>query len=168
MTETHAAHSIHKEIVVEERIVSQLVAGQGYLERAPDAYDRSSALDRDLVLNFVKTTQPDAWAALEAQYSSSAEAEFFKRLEQALSARGTLEVLREGIKLVPNIHFALCFFRPASGLNDELLRGYRANILSVMRQVRYSAKNENAIDIVLFVNGLAVATLEVKNTLTGQ
>lgn len=165
---THASHSIHKEIVVEERIVSQLVGGQGYLERSPDAYDRSSALDRDLVLDFVKTTQKDAWAALEAQYSASAEAEFFKRLEQALAARGTLEVLREGIKLVPNIHFSLCFFRPASGLNSELLSAYQANILSVMRQVRYSTKNENAIDIVLFVNGLPVATLEVKNTLTGQ
>jgi type I restriction enzyme, R subunit len=168
MTTTHAAHSIHKEIVVEDHIVSQLVTGLGYVERTPDAYDRPLALDRDLLLDFIKTTQADAWAALEAQYSASAESEFFKRLEQALAARGTLEVLREGIKLVPKIRFSLCYFRPASGLNEDLMRAYRANILSVMRQVRYSTRNENAIDIVLFVNGLPVATLEVKNTLTGQ
>ncbi len=168
MTDTHATHSIHKEIVVEERIVAQLISGQGYVESLPEAYDRSLAMDRALVLEFVKATQPDAWAALAAHYSASAEAEFFKRLEQALAARGTLEVLREGIKLVPNIRFSLCHFRPASGLNAELMRAYEANILSVMRQVRYSTKNENAIDIVLFVNGLPVATLEVKNTLTGQ
>ncbi|MDZ7909065.1 MAG: DEAD/DEAH box helicase family protein [Gemmobacter sp.] len=69
---------------------------------------------------------------------------------------------------MPNIRFALCFFKPASNLNPDLVRLYQANILSVMRQVSYSAKNRNAIDLVTFVNGIPVATLEVKNLLTGQ
>jgi len=68
--------------------------------------------------------------------------------------------------LIPNIRFALCFFQPASTLNPDLVRFYETNILSVIRQVRYSLKNENAIDVVLFVNGIPVATAELKNLLT--
>lgn len=83
---------------------------------------------------------------LEDHYSAQAETEVLKRLEQALKQNPTHVVLREGIKLVPNIRFALCFFKPASNLNPELTRLYEANILSVMRQVIYSAKNKNAIE----------------------
>jgi type I restriction enzyme R subunit len=121
-----------------------------------------------LLFRFLRTTQPDAWQVLEDHYSAQAEAEVLKRLEQALKQNPTHVVLREGIKLVPNIRFALCFFKPASNLNPDLTRLYEANILSVMRQVTYSAKNKNAIDLVTFVNGIPVATLEVKNLLTGQ
>jgi type I restriction enzyme R subunit len=85
-----------------------------------------------------------------------------------LKENPTHVVLRDGIKLVPNIQLTLCFFKPASNLNPDLTRLYEANILSVMRQVQYSAKNKNAIDVVTFVNGIPVATLEVKNLLTGR
>jgi type I restriction enzyme R subunit len=105
---------------------------------------------------------------LEAQYASSVEGEFFKQLDKALKARGTLDVLRQGLKLIPNIHFRFCFFKPASSLNPDLVRLYETNILSVIRQVRYSQKSENALDVVLFVNGIPVATLEFKNLLTGS
>ncbi len=73
-----------------------------------------------------------------------------------------------GLKLVPNLKFFLAAFKPASGVNPFLVRLFESNILSVINQLRYSAKNENAIDVGLFVNGLPVATLELKNTLTGQ
>lgn len=165
---THSAQSAHREIVLEQHMVDQLVATQGYVPRAPEAYDRPSAMDRDLVLRFVKETQPEEWQKLEAQYSASAESEFFKQLERALKTRGTLEVLRQGLKLVPNIRLSLCYFKPASGLNSELVRLYEANILSVIRQLRYSQRSENAIDIALFLNGLPVATVELKNLLTGS
>jgi type I restriction enzyme R subunit len=119
-----------------------------------------------LALRFVRETQAHEWQKLEAQYASSVEAEFFKQLDKALKARGTLDVLRQGLKLIPNIHFRFCFFKPASSLNPELVRLYEANIQSVVRQVRYSQKSENALDVVLFVNGIPVATLEIKNLLT--
>lgn len=164
----HASQNVHKEIVLEEHLVAQLVRGQGYIERSPEEYDRPLALDKDLVLRFVRETQADEWRKLEAQYAASAEAEFFKQLDKALKGRGTLDVLRQGLKLIPNIQFRFCFFRPASSLNPELVRLYEANILSVIRQVRYSQKNENALDVVLFVNGIPVATLEIKNLLTGS
>jgi type I restriction enzyme R subunit len=77
-------------------------------------------------------------------------------------------VLRQGIKLIPGIKLSLCFWPACSGLNPELVRLYEANILSAIRQVRYSLENENAIDGVLFVNGLPVVTMELKNLLTGS
>ena len=167
-TGRHSAQTVHRETVLEEHLVNLLVAGHGFLERAPESYDRPLAMDRELVLRFVKETQGEQWSKLEAQYTTAAEAEFFKQLEKALKTRSMLDVLRQGIKLIPGIKFSLCFFKPASGLNADLVRLYEANILSVIRQVRYSLKNENAIDVVFFVNGLPIATAELKNLLTGS
>ena len=170
MTETHTTANIHQEKVFEAHIVACLTADQGYVERDCAAhYDVAHALDTGLLFRFLKTTQPEAWQTLEDHYSAQAEAEVLKRLDKALKDAPTHVVLREGIKLVPNIRFALCFFKPASNLNPDLTRLYEANILSVMRQVHYSAKDpKKSIDIVTFVNGIPVATLEVKNMLTGQ
>lgn len=167
--QTHTTADIHQEKVFEGHIVGCLTSEQGYIERdCASHYSVAYALDTELLLRFLKTTQAEAWQSLEDHYSVQAEAEVLKRLEKALKDNPTHVVLRDGIKLVPNIHFTLCFFKPASNLNPDLTRLYEANILSVMRQVTYSAKNKNAIDIATFVNGIPVATLEVKNLLTGQ
>lgn len=159
---------LHREKVVQEHLVSRLVAGQGYVERNPEDYDHGLALDRELTMRFVKDTQSDEWAKLEAHYTGAAEAEFFKQLERNLKSRSTLDVLRNGIKLVPGIRFALCHFRPASGLNADLVRLYEANVLSAIQELEYSQKHGNRIDAGLFVNGIPVATMEFKNTMTGS
>ena len=165
----HNTSDIHQEKVFEEHIVACLTGEQGYIERdCTSHYDVAHALDTGLLFRFLKTTQPEAWQTLVDHYSTQAEAEILKRLEQALKQHPTHEVLRKGIKLVPNIHFELCYFKPASSLNPALSSLYQANLVSVMRQVSYSAKSKNAIDLVLFVNGIPIATLEVKNPLTGQ
>ena len=163
----YTMQNAHHEIALEQHLAAHLIATQGYISRKPEDYDRPLAIDRQLVLQFVKDTQPGEWRNLEAQYTTAAEAEFFKQLEKALKTRGTLDVLRRGIKLIPGIKFALCFFKPASGLNAALVSLYEANVLSVIRQLRYSQRSENAIDIALFVNGLPVATAELKNRPTG-
>lgn len=160
--------TVHREEVLEVHLCKALVERQGYRPRRSEDYDRVSALDKTLVIEFVKATQSDEWAKLEGHYGPSAEAEFFKQLEQGLKQRGTLDVLRNGLKLVPNLKFFLAAFKPASGVNPALVALFESNIFSVINQLRYSAKNENAIDVGLFVNGLPVATLELKNTLTGQ
>ncbi|WIJ25777.1 type I restriction endonuclease subunit R [Devosia sp. RR2S18] len=163
------AHSIHKEKTFQEHLVSQLVTGEGYLRRvASTNYDRSLAMDKDLVLRFIKETQPNAWERLAQHYASSADATFFKQLERSLKSRGLLDVLRKGIKIVPGIQFTLCNFRPASELEPRRVAEYRANILSVMDEVEYSEKNGNRLDVVLFVNGLPLVTIEAKNLLTGS
>jgi type I restriction enzyme R subunit len=169
MTETLTTADIHLEKVFEAHIVACLTADQGYIERDCAAhYDVATALDTELLFRFLRTTQPDAWKTLEDHYRTEAENEVIKRLEKALKEHPTHKVLRDGIKLVPNIRFELIHFKPASNLNSDLMRRFEANILSVMRQVFYSKKNRNAIDIVTFVNGIPVVTMEVKNLLTKQ
>ena len=164
----HFPDSVHKERALQEHFVAQLVVGQGYEEYSPDHYDRKLAMDRELVLRFVKTTRPDEWAKLEAHYTASAEAEFFKNLEKALKQHGPLDVMRNGIKMIPGIEFTLCYFKPASALEPKRVEEYEANILSVIQEVEYSQRHGNRIDVVLFVNGIPVATLEPKNLLTGS
>ncbi len=159
---------LHKEAAVEQHLVEHLVAGLGYVERAPTDYDRALALDTGMLLRFVRETQPEEWGRLEKQYGGAAESEFLKQAGRVLKAFGALHLLRAGMKIMPGIPFRFCFFRPASGINPDLVARYEANRLSVIRQVRYSQKNENAIDVVLFVNGIPVATLEIKNRLTNQ
>jgi len=169
MTDVHTTANIHLEKVFEEHIVKCLVNDQGYVERTSATdYDVALAIDKELLFRFLKSTQPAAWKALTDHYSANAEGEVLKRLERLLKDNATHKVLRDGLKIIPNINLALCFFKPASNLNAELTRLYEANILSVMRQVKYSSKNANSIDIATFVNGIPVTTLEVKNHLTGQ
>jgi hypothetical protein len=138
-----SADKLHREEVVEAHLVDRLVTLQGWRERTPEDYDRKLALDPDMVVEFVHTTQADAWARLEAQYPGRAREELLRNLVSRLEATGTLEVLRKGITIIPGIPFRFCAFQPASRLNADLQREYEANILSVTRQVRYSAKNEN-------------------------
>ncbi len=164
---TYSKQNISHEIVLEDHLADQLVAKQHYLKRKPEDYDKALGMDCELVLQFVKDTQLDEWRKLEGHYAAAAKAEFFKQLEKTLKIRGTLDVLRQGIKLIPGIKFNLCFFKPASGLNATLVYLYEASILSVIRQLQYSQRVENPIDIALFVNGLPVATAELKNRPTG-
>lgn len=166
---THTVHSIHKEKILQEHLIAELVTGEGYERRtAKTDYDRALAMDRALVLRFVQGTQPEAWDKLAQHYTSSAEDVFFKQLEKALKDRGLLDVLRKGIKIVPGIALSLCYFRPASSLEPKRIAEYEANILSVMDEVEYSQKNGGRLDVVLFVNGLPVVTIEAKNILTGS
>ena len=159
---------LHTEEAVELHFVEQLVRLQGWREHNHESYDRASALDPDLTAEFVRTTQPEAWSSIERQYPGRAEAELARQVAARLKAVGTLEVLRTGLTIVPGIKIILCGFRPASGLNPDLEQSYESNILSVMRQVHYSEKHpKRSIDIVLFVNGIPVTTVEAKNTLTG-
>jgi len=90
-----------------------------------------------------------------------------QRFAHELTNRGTLEVLRKGIK-ANGCKLQLAYFHPASGLNPALQKLHQANIFSVMRQLRYSQKNESSLDLVLFLNGLPILTVELKNPLTGQ
>ena len=90
-----------------------------------------------------------------------------KRLASQLDKRGTVDVLRRGV-VDRNVKIRLAFFRPASGLTPELVERYGANVLSVTRQLRYEPASNKTIDLGLFVNGVPVATAELKNPLTGQ
>ena len=165
---SYTSDNAHREKVLQDHLIDQLVSGEGYLRRnAKSDYDRTLAMDRDLVVRFLKVSQPEEWDKFTAHYSDSAEDTLFTQLTKALKDRGLLDVLRQGLKIVPGIKFSLCYFRPASTLEPKRVEEYQANILSVMDEVAYSRRHESRIDVVLFLNGLPVATLEAKNLLTG-
>ena len=139
----------------------------GYHKRKPGDYDKALCLIRDDTLDFTYATQPKEWDKFKKQYGAEAKGRFFQRLAQQIQTRGTLQVLRNGIK-ADGRKFKLAYFRPASGLNPEQQKLHHANLFSVVRQLKYSEKNENTLDTVLFLNGLPVVTAELKNPLMGQ
>ena len=160
--------SLHREIAFEDAICAHLAA-QGWLCE-PDAaarYDRAHALFPDDLLAWLQATQPEAWTALVKTYGASAAATLADRLRAALDRFGTLALLRDGLDIVGlRQRVALCQFRPALGMNAALQARYAANRLRVVRQVRYSLHNENSLDLVLFLNGIPVATAELKSDYT--
>jgi type I restriction enzyme R subunit len=156
-----------KEKGFEEFIEGELSRLHGYRVRVASSYDRVLCMDAELVLAFVKNTQGEAWRKLSEQYGADTDAEFLKRLDSEIEKRGLLSVVREGVE-DRGMKIRLAFWKPQSALNTEAVAEYEANILSVTRQVKYSVKNENSIDTVLFLNGLPIFTVELKNQLTGQ
>ncbi len=140
-----------------------------YKKGHPADYDRVLAMDKNAVLAFIKDTQLDIWQGLCKRHGSesSAEAEFFKRLNSELNARGMIDVLRHGVVDL-GISVRLAYFKPGSGRNKSATALYDKNVLQITRQVKYSLANENSIDTVIFLNGLPIITIELKNPLTGQ
>jgi len=139
----------------------------GYRRRKPEDYDRTLCLLPRDVVDFVLATQPKEWKKLGQHHGAAVKEQFLKRLASEIEQRGALDVLRTGIK-DSGCKFRLAYFRPASGLNQETRRLHAANLFAVVRQVRYSTKNENCLDLVLFLNGIPIFTAELKNPLTGQ
>ena len=160
--------SIHTEINFENDICDHL-ASHGWLYEPGDhqKYDRSRALFPDDLIAWIRQTQPEAWATIEKNHGGGAEGAILDRVRDQLNKRGTLDVVRHGIDVLGvQGRLKLAVFRPASGLNPEILARYNANRLRVVRQVRYSVSNENSIDLVLFLNGIPIATAELKTDFT--
>ncbi len=139
----------------------------GYHRRRPEEYDRALCLLPRDVVDFVLATQPREWQRLSEHHGAAVREQLLRRLAAEIERRGALDVLRNGVK-DSGVKVRLAFFRPASGLNEETRRLHAANLFSVVRQVRYSAKNDNSIDLVLFLNGIPIFTAELKNPLNGQ
>jgi type I restriction enzyme R subunit len=160
--------SLHKEISFELEICQHLGAN-GWLHAKGDAagYDRARALFPADVLAWVQATQPKAWEVLAKNHGAKAAETLLTRLRDQLDQRGTLDVLRHGIELLGlKSPLKLAEFKPALAINPDILARFEANRLRVVRQVRYSLHNENSIDLVLFLNGLPVATVELKTDFT--
>jgi type I restriction enzyme, R subunit len=160
--------SVHKEISLETEICGHLAA-HGWLHAEGDAaaFDRTRALFPVDVVAWVKETDPKAWETLEKNHGTQAGETLLSRLRDQLNQRGTLDVLRHGIELLGlKQPLRLAVFKPALAMNPEILARYAANRLRVVRQVRYSLQSENSLDLVLFLNGLPVATAELKTDFT--
>ncbi|QHP72174.1 type I restriction endonuclease subunit R [Bradyrhizobium sp. LCT2] len=160
--------TLHKEISFEDEICGHLAAhGWFYVEGDAALYDRPRALFSADLVAWVEATQPTAWQTLSKNHGASAEGILLDRVRKQLDDRGTLDVLRHGVELIGlRQPIALAQFKPALAMNADILARYAANRLRVVRQVRYSSANENCIDLVLFLNGLPVATAELKTDFT--
>ncbi len=139
----------------------------GYRKRRPEDYDRGLCLLPRDVVDFVLATQPREWQKLAQHHGAAVKEQFLTRLTSEIEQRGALDVLRQGIK-DSGCKCRLAYFRPASGLNEETRRLHAANLFAVVRQAKYSTKNEKSLDLVLFLNGIPIFTAELKNPLTGQ
>lgn len=138
-------------------------------------YDRKLALKVNPLIGFVRETQPEEWAKIEGLYGAHARERFLKRLTDELEPHGerggVLNVLRRGIRMAPGVQFKLCFFKPATSKNPDAVARYHANRFEMVRQLRYGALPDDlndSVDVVLFLNGIPVVTMELKNNLTGQ
>jgi type I restriction enzyme R subunit len=151
----------------EDAIESCMIEYGGYVKGSSSDYNRELALFPDTIFRFFEDTQPDKWQRLVTYHGAEVEKKVMQRLVRELSQRGTLDVLRHGINDY-GVNLKLAYFAPASGLNPETIELYKKNVLNVTRQVYYSLRNQNSLDMVISVNGLPVATLELKNPLSGQ
>ncbi len=159
--------SLHTEINFENDICAHLVA-HGWLYAEGDAlagYDTPRALFAPDVIAWVQATQPQAWESLDKSHGAAAQAMLLDRLRKQLDERGTLDVLRFGVEMLGlRQSLKLAQFKPALAMNPDLQTRYAANCLRVVRQVR--TNHNDVIDIVLFLNGIPVATAEVKTDFT--
>jgi len=158
----------HRERAFEAAIEDNLLTASGYTKADPDNFDRERAIDPTVFLAFMQATQPETWQALQKLHGEGTSAIVIGDLTKALDGQaGSLGAIRHGFKCFGKLIHA-AYFAPAHGMNPDSRRLYEANQLTVTRQVHYSTKNENSIDEVLSLNGIPVATAELKNQLTGQ
>ncbi|MEB3185701.1 MAG: type I restriction endonuclease [Cyanobacteriota bacterium] len=156
--------SVHHEIAFEREICEHLgTNGWLYEDGSAAAYSRELALYPPDLIAWVQEAQSEAWQVLQKNHGSRAEATLLQRVRQQLDQVGTLDLLRHGVEVLglPKA-LKLAEFKPAFGLNPQVLARYNANRLRVVRQVRYSLHNQNCLDLVLFLNGIPVATAELK------
>ena len=139
----------------------------GYLRRRPEDYDRGLCLIPADVVDFLLATQPKVWEKLKQHHGADVKPRFLGRLSREIARRGALDVLRNGVK-DSGCKFRLAYFRPASGLNEELQRLHAANLFAVVRQLRFSEQGDKSLDLALFLNGIPIFTAELKNPLNGQ
>jgi len=152
----------------EDSIASHLVEHGGYEYLPSEEFDRERGIFPDVIVSLVKETQPEKWEKLETAYKGNARKRFLQDLTSAMEGRGTLEVLRHGLRTT-GMRIELAVFKPNTGLNPEVQKRYEANRLGVTQQFYYSTTDpKKSIDLALSVNGIPVATAELKNKFTDQ
>lgn len=160
------SNGIHSEATFESAIIEHLI-NNGWVEGDDGDFSAELALDKKALLSFVQSSQPQEWGKIKSYYKEETDNKFIQRLFKELDLRGMLDVVRHGIT-DSGVKFKLAYFKPDSGLNPDTLKQYSSNKHYVTRQVHFSAKNKKNIDILLSLNGLPLATIELKNHFTGQ
>ena len=161
-----------------ETVIEHHLLGHGYVAVARDGFDRERAIFPSVILGFIKDTQPREWAKLEALHGPKTGEQILTDLCKWMDANGSLATLRHGFKCYGRTLF-VAWFKAAHELNPELEARYAKNRVGLTRQLHYSAvrlsssqhgsaRSEKSLDVTLSVNGIPIATLELKNAMTGQ
>lgn len=160
-----------KEAVFQQDIIAAMVA-QGWLTGPASGYDRRSALYTEDLLAYFKDAWPERWDKFSKANPNDPQGVLVQKVVRELEQSSTLDVLRHGFKL-PGVKVDLCSFRPDHGMNPDTLKRYQCNRLRVVPEVSYSPHAREAanggqsynprLDLVLFVNGIPTATLELKS-----
>jgi type I restriction enzyme, R subunit len=163
----------HTEIRLEDAIVDNLTSAGGYIfvdynkGLTAGRFDKARALDSALVLGFIQATQEKMWKRLGGIHGTNTNKVVLDYLGKELETKGTLKVLRQGFKCY-GLKLRVATFAPNNRMNPDTLALYERNVLSVTRQLYYSESNSNCLDLVIFLNGLPIATAELKNPMSGQ
>ncbi|MDP3089350.1 MAG: type I restriction endonuclease [Nitrospira sp.] len=163
----------HTEDRLEDAIIDQLTTRGGYIfvdyreGEAKDRFDKMRALDPVLVLNFIQATQEKMWDNLKAIHKAETEKVVLDHLVKELDTKGMVKVLRQGFKCYGKL-LRVAVFAPNNRMNPDTLTIYGKNQLSVTRQLYYGTEHSKSLDLALFLNGLPIATAELKNPLSGQ
>ncbi len=156
-----------------ESAIEHVLLRQGYLKGNPAEFDPYLGLFPARLINFIKDTQPKAWEALETIYGANVENSFLTSLTKAIKThpKGLIGLLRDSAKgkyKDRGIPIRLFFLKPDNDLNPDAVANYHKNRLTITRQVKYSTKSNESIDVVIDLNGFPIITMELKNHLTGQ
>ncbi len=156
----------HTELAFEEAIETVLLQS-GYIKGNATDYSKDFCVDENLLFAFLQNSQPAKWEKSASIHRADTQTKLLQRLHKELDTRGALDVIRNGFT-DNGVTYDMAYFKPETTLNADTENLYNQNILSITRQVKYAKKNENSLDMVLFVNGLPVATVELKNQFTNQ
>ncbi len=162
-------NAVHTEARFEDAVEASLLAS-GWLKDVAHLYRPELGLDTGELYTFIGATQPKEWERLITAHggADAAQQEFAKLVAREIDDRGALDVLRHGVK-DRGVTIRLAYFRPSHTLARGALDHYRDNRLTVVRQLHYSVRDpQKSLDLALFLNGVPVATAELKNPLTGQ
>ena len=148
-----------------ESLIEAHLLNNGYIKRESKDYDKSLCMDKELFERFLQSTQAKALQELEKR--NIKEQELLKRVSSQIRRRGILKALQAHIEIM-GVKLFLAYPKPNSNANPQALENYEKNIFSITRQLYYSERNTNSLDMVIFLNGLPLITMELKNPFTGQ
>ncbi|MDD5151104.1 MAG: DEAD/DEAH box helicase family protein [Flavobacterium sp.] len=161
------AKGIHTELTFESAIETSLLESGGYRKGYSEDFDAQLGLFPKYIIDFLKASQPKSWEKLYNIHKDEIEKKVVIRLIKEIDLRGILDVIRNGFTDY-GVKFQMAYFKPESTLNPDAEIQYLSNHLSVTRQLYYERVGKNSLDMVLSLNGLPIATIELKNQFSGQ
>ena len=161
---------ITSEATFEEHVERVLLVKNGFKPAKQTEYDKALCLRPDTVISFIRATQTKKWGEYCELIGDKAAAtqNILKRIKEVVDKEGTLHALRKGFEIHGGGHFDLCYFEPTSPAAEESRKLYDENLLHVQRQLKFSVRDEKSLDMAIFLNGLPIFTVELKNQISGQ